>query len=91
MSLVETIIKGMKETPKAEDKIVNILGVEVFTNEEIYQRYLDWVAEINNLPVEPCAVKGNFTISVTPTGIGEIYKVKHISGNEFDLTYYSAF
>jgi hypothetical protein len=36
------------------------------------------------------AIGGSLTISFTPTGLGDVVKLKHVSGNELDITDYDS-
>lgn len=69
---------------------VKLFGIEIETTNEKWKQYQDFVKE-NELPLEKLGtIGGEWTLSITPTSIGNIYIVKHVNGNEFDLTVYEA-
>ena len=49
-------------------------------------KFDEWRKEINKKDSPQAAIGGAYTFSFTPTGLGVIIKVKHISGLELDLT-----
>ena len=55
------------------------------------KKYEDWVEENNFSQIDAGAAGGAFTFSWTPTGLGDIVKVRHILGAELDLTEWEYF
>jgi hypothetical protein len=72
-----------------------IFGVKIDTTEEKWNEFVAWSNDINKRLSEPNAdgsfkggaIGGNFTLELTPTGLGMIYVVKDsYTKTEIDLT-----
>lgn len=72
-----------------------IFGVKIDTTKEKWNEYVSWRDKINEELSEPNpdgsfkggAIGGNFTLEITPTGLGYIYVVKDsYTKTEINLT-----
>jgi hypothetical protein len=76
------------EKAKAAQIPMDFCGIEIQVNKDTLKEYQEWKEKVS-LPLEKLgAIGGEFTYCMTPTSIGVAYKVKHSSGEEFDLTDY---
>lgn len=86
-----SVLRGMQPENEGTATEINLFGYTIHTTEEKLEEFLTWKEEVE-LPLEELgAIGGEFTLCITPTSIGEVVKMKHAKGSEFDFTDYRSF
>ncbi len=64
-------------------------GLQIMVDKDRLKEYHEWVEKVS-LPFDKIgAIGGEFTYCITPTSIGPVYVVKHVTvGENFNLTNY---
>ncbi len=61
--------------------------MDFFVNTDQYARFHQWARSLGTI-INGTPIGGAFTFRFTPTAIGMMIKVQHVSGEELDLSEY---